>query len=451
VHTLWIYLKPGDNLPRRIIAMGYDYGILGLVMMTSGEMTLPLFPALVWVTVGNGIRFGRQTLFIAVGIALTVLSLVWINNPYWRAHPFLAAALLITVAIIPIYAFSLLARIRAANDAAEEASFAKSRFLAQASHDLRHPLHALNLLSTQLAQTGLSAQQHDLVRKIDLSAHTATGMLNAFLDVSIIETGRLRVRMTRVDVGQLLSELRAVYSLSAASAGVTIRMPRTQVWIDADAAILRTILQNLISNVIKHAPESQLVIGVRRRSGAVWVEVHDNGPGFGAVPNPDDSSAQGTPPSTGIGLSIVSDLAQLSGLEFVLEMQSGCGTSARLGPFAKADPITHADAAEPVRALTGVRVFLDQLEAVDAAALADSLHKWGCDVVMEIDTPAASYVLVSAKPDTGLHSQAMAIIQLGDTHGLRFDAKMPHFQLSEPVQPAELRSILMAIKSSKAR
>jgi hypothetical protein len=129
----WTFLRPGTYPIRRLLGTFFDYGMLGSFMMTGGEAVYPLFAAIVWVAVGNGIRFGKQALINALIIAVFTLVFVWQFSPYWNSRPYLVITLIITVVIIPIYAFSLLSQVRLATQAVATANFKKSQFLAQAS------------------------------------------------------------------------------------------------------------------------------------------------------------------------------------------------------------------------------------------------------------------------------------------------------------------------------
>ena len=91
---------------------------------------------------GVEVILGLSGMFLAL-ICLLALAQF---SPYWRSHPYLAITLVIATLVVPAYVNTLLAQSRRANEAEHAANQAKSQFLAQASHDLRQPIHAMGLL-----------------------------------------------------------------------------------------------------------------------------------------------------------------------------------------------------------------------------------------------------------------------------------------------------------------
>lgn len=128
---------PGHYPWRRVLGIVHDYTGTCFGLVLGGESALPLYAVMVWVNLGNGMRFGTRYLAIATVLALTALLVVYRLNPYWQANPYMVLMLLTTSTVIPFYAHLLLERTRQASERAMAATQEKSRFLAQASHDLR--------------------------------------------------------------------------------------------------------------------------------------------------------------------------------------------------------------------------------------------------------------------------------------------------------------------------
>ncbi|MDT3723289.1 hybrid sensor histidine kinase/response regulator, partial [Pseudomonas oryzihabitans] len=141
---LWRHIKrrPGIRHWRRLLAMSFDYGSLTYSMFLAGEQLLALHGVILWITVGNGLRYGRGYLLLATALALGSLALVVPFTPFLLRHPAVPLALLITTVIVPGYIYYLLEQLQRALRETEVAQRAKARFLAQASHDLRQPIHA---------------------------------------------------------------------------------------------------------------------------------------------------------------------------------------------------------------------------------------------------------------------------------------------------------------------
>ncbi|KLB47831.1 hypothetical protein XEUV315_24430, partial [Xanthomonas euvesicatoria] len=79
-------------------------------------------------------------LVAATAMALCSIAVTTAFNPFWRVNPFMVTALVVTAIVVPAYILMLLSRLRRAYAAEQEANLSKSRFLAQASHDLRQPI-----------------------------------------------------------------------------------------------------------------------------------------------------------------------------------------------------------------------------------------------------------------------------------------------------------------------
>ncbi|MGL4314153.1 MAG: sensor histidine kinase, partial [Sphingomonas sp.] len=278
--VLHIYRRPGHRDWRRQMALIADNFAIGVLLMTGAEAMLPAFAGLLWVTVGFGMRYGPRYLLLSIAAALVTCFVVTALNPWWRDHPAIPATLIFTILVTPTYAFFLHARLRSAQLATEAASLAKSRFLAQVSHDLRQPLHAMGLMSAGIVDAETPEVRRDLAARIDRSVHDARELLQTFLDRSIIETGRLKATPRPFSLGALLRELEQANRAAAAWDGTRLRFVFTSAWVDADRAFVRTMVQNLIANALRVSRGRSVLVGCRRQGKGLAVTVVDTGPGI---------------------------------------------------------------------------------------------------------------------------------------------------------------------------
>lgn len=109
---------PGHFFLRRLFAMTLDYASLAFALIVGGEGTLPVYAALLWVTLGNGMRFGSRYLALATVIALSTLVVIFLLTPFWRGQPYLFLTLIVTTIVVPAYAHILLTRTRIASEEA---------------------------------------------------------------------------------------------------------------------------------------------------------------------------------------------------------------------------------------------------------------------------------------------------------------------------------------------
>src|SRR5262249_20322196 len=127
VHLL---MHPGVSVSRRVLAIVVDLGMLSWGMHVGDEITSLLYPMYLWTIFGNGFRFGMKSLFVSMMVAVAGFSVVVAITEYWRMHLHLAVGLLAGLIILPLYASTLIRKLSAARQQAEEASQAKTRFLA---------------------------------------------------------------------------------------------------------------------------------------------------------------------------------------------------------------------------------------------------------------------------------------------------------------------------------
>ncbi|WP_371914506.1 sensor histidine kinase, partial [Pseudomonas sp. NFACC25] len=182
---------PGHFFWRRLFAMAHDYTGIAFAMIVGGEGALPVYAALLWVTLGNGMRFGSRYLTAATLIALSMLVMIFMLTPFWRAQPYMFLMLIVTTIVVPAYAHILLKRTRIASEEAIAANQEKSRFLAQASHDLRQPIHSIGLFTACLRDANLGGEELRLVDNIDRSLHTVSQLFRSILDIYTLDNGKL--------------------------------------------------------------------------------------------------------------------------------------------------------------------------------------------------------------------------------------------------------------------
>ena len=130
-----IAIHPVKSVSRRLVGMVADLGATSYGMLATGPFGAPLYVVFLWVTFGNGFRYGVRYLYIATVFSAVGFGLVLYVSPYWSSLKVLGAGLLIGIIVLPIYVSALIKRLNDATMRAEEASRAKSRFLANVSHE----------------------------------------------------------------------------------------------------------------------------------------------------------------------------------------------------------------------------------------------------------------------------------------------------------------------------
>ncbi|MCB1908955.1 MAG: response regulator [Rhodocyclaceae bacterium] len=217
-----------------------------------------------------------------------------------------------------------------AKELAEAANRAKSAFLANMSHEIRTPLNAMFGMAHMLKREGLSESQHRHLQQLKDAGSHLLSVINAVLDLSKIEAGKLALEDGEVEVGRIVGEVAALIDDAARSKGLEVR---THVSggadrLRGDATRLRQALTNFATNAVKFTEHGSISIGARleaqpAKQVKVRFEVADTGIGiqttsverlFNAFEQADNSTTRRYG-GTGLGLAITRQLAQLMGGE----------------------------------------------------------------------------------------------------------------------------------------
>ncbi|PKL96037.1 MAG: hybrid sensor histidine kinase/response regulator [Gammaproteobacteria bacterium HGW-Gammaproteobacteria-8] len=369
-------------------------------------------------------------------------------------------------------------QLEQAKIAAEQASDAKTRFLAAVSHDLVQPLNAAQLMAHSLAGQVVSEDQRAALHKISGALNATEDLLEALLDISRLEAGGLRPRFSRFPLGELFEQLRGEFSLMAGARGLRLDCVATGVWVRSDPQMLRRILQNFLSNAVRYTRSGRVLMGVRRRADAVTIGVWDTGPGI-----PADSlqtifeefrrlDPDGSAPGLGLGLAIADRMARLLDHPIECRSEPGRGTffGLRVPRVAGTDESPMAGDAE--RALPEGRVLVIDNDAAMRHSLKTLLGQWGFEVedadddervVRDWSLPGPDLLMLDFHLDHGrtgidvlarlrkIGCQAPAILISAD-HGaaVREAAHLADCQLlHKPLRPLALRSVISRLMAQR--
>jgi signal transduction histidine kinase len=315
-------------------AASFTLALMGEAVIAHGYWVIPSLTGGIWLVLHLSIRFGSAFVTLAIIVVQTVIAVA--SAPVLsRIQASNDAVSVGTVAlIIPICILFYLRQVERRREALETASIRQARFIAQVGHDLGQPLNATRLLVASLNETPLSVDQRTMLDRISRSVDDTDGLFRSMLDVSMLDSDSISVRNDRIELGGLLGGLANENAAAAKRAGNTFRVVRSRYIVRSDRLLLGTMIQNLISNAIRHAPNSSVLIGVRLRNGQLSIEVHDTGPGIppDVLPHVFDEFFRGSQDGAGagLGLSIVHRLAGILGAEVNLASRPGRGTVASI-------------------------------------------------------------------------------------------------------------------------
>ncbi len=405
---------PGVSRTRRVVNILNDLGLFSWGLHACGEAGAALFPIYLWVILGNGFRFGRRYLALAAGVAVAGFSTMVAFTPFWRDNPSFTIGILAGLICIPAYVSGLIERLWEAKRQAEEASRAKSLFLASVSHELRTPLNAIIGVSDLLAETPTEGERRDMIAIVRRSANSLLRLIDTLLDFSRVDSGRIAARSETVDLAAALRDVRDLAGVQAWARGVrvavhvTARTPRRVV---TDDRHLMEILTNLVGNAVKFTETGHVVVAldvvpIDEHSARLRGRVCDTGIGIRPEDQEKifetftqaDETIMDRFGGTGLGLAIVRQLAILHGGDVTVSSRPGLGSTfafdlvvARAAPELEVcEPPAHVVLlARPGLAVVGPATvdLADDLAAVEAR-IADRRRAGDLRPVVAVDAGA---------------------------------------------------------------
>jgi signal transduction histidine kinase len=304
--------------------------------------------------------------------------------------------------------------LKQAKQQADLANQSKTRFLAAASHDLRQPLNSALLFLESINDETLLEADRNLVRRSRLALAALNNLLGTLLDVARLDAGDIEANVVDFPMAALLERLGPEFQAVARAAGIELRFRPSEVWVRTDAHLLETVLRNLISNAIRYTPRGGVLIGCRRRAQGLMICVYDTGVGIESAHLEAIFDAYYQVPSEtrrnnagiGLGLSIVSRIANLLSLERVVRSEPARGSLfAVVVPYGSvSEEATHGAWHGVALGARRCRPFLvvvidDNEDAL--VGMSAVLEKWGCKAVTATAATDAVVQLISAdlEPD----------------------------------------------------
>jgi PAS domain S-box-containing protein len=257
---------------------------------------------------------------------------------------------------------------KSAEREAMNASEAKSRFIANMSHEMRTPMNVIvGLTDLMLEEPDVSGNVKETLKKINTAGNTLMGLINDVLDISKIEAGKLDLKPVKYDVASLLNDIITLNMIRVENKPISFRLD-----IDKDLPCIlfgddlrvKQIMNNLLSNAFKYTKKGTVTMGVSCQSEVVpfmetitpsaadspketlslldplvvSIYVHDTGIGIRKEDisklftdyNQVDTRANRQIEGTGLGLSITKRLAEMMGGDISVESEYGKGTTFRV-------------------------------------------------------------------------------------------------------------------------
>ena len=302
--------------------------------------------------------------------------------------------------------------LRTKMDQAEQATLAKSRFLAAATHDLRQPAHALGMFVARLRQLTHNTQAMQVLGNLEASVQSMQELLDALLDISRFNANAVLVQVQPFALNDLFDKLRSAMGSTARDKGLRLRVRPTGVWLLTDAGQLHRILLNLVGNAMAYTPRGTVLVSCRPLAGGslARIQVWDSGIGIAPehhaavfkdyfqVDNPARSNSKGL----GLGLHIVDLTARLLGLSVQLRSNLGCGSrftiDVPLAPSATVAPVRLPPEPLPLPFPLGLVALVLEDDRLSREAVVSLLNGWGFEVRSADSLPVALQLIEDHGP-----------------------------------------------------
>ena len=282
--------------------------------------------------------------------------------------------------------------LQIAKSEAEQANLSKTRFLAAASHDLLQPLNAARLFVSALADLDHSKPNRGLINNIEVSLSAVEDLLAALLDISKLDAGAVLPELVDFPITSLLGPLVTEHQALAEDRGLALRHVSSRAVVHSDIRLLRSIIQNFLSNAIRYTRWGRILLGCRRCGTGLRIEIWDTGAGIPADKFDEIfeefrqlDTAGGHDRGIGLGLAIVKRAAKTLDLPIAVRSLVGKGSV-----FSVTVPIGHKRPAAVHRSATRrpFGQFADPVLLVidDQRSILDGMRAmlggWGCTALV---------------------------------------------------------------------
>ncbi|MBF8258772.1 MAG: histidine kinase [Actinobacteria bacterium] len=337
------YIQPGKSTLRRMSGLTLDTAIVCYGMYLTGLPGSPLVLVLYWNMFGYSFRYGKNYLFFGMALCLVCFGATIWYSPFWNSVWELGVGLLLGMLAIPaMFVGVMIGKVTKAMEKSEIANRAKSRFVANMSHEMRTPLNGILGTVELFAGTRMDPEQQEYVKTVRASAAALLSLVNDVLDFSKIEEGKVSIQPEDMDLHAFIKTTASIMARQVKAKGLTFRVmvsSSVPFLVHGDLSRIRQVLTNLLSNAAKFTERGEVALRVLKEAEdedtvTVRFEVADTGIGmtkeargliFERFTQADDSITRRFG-GTGLGTTISKELVELMGGDIGVESELGKGS-----------------------------------------------------------------------------------------------------------------------------
>ena len=259
-----IFRRPESNI-RRYITLVFDFTCTTYAIFLTGSGSSEFILIYIWLYIAYGTRYGLNFLVAAVILVLFEYNYVLLLEHAWSSNPLGCSAQFFVLITMPLYLHSMLRQLREAKKAAEQATRAKSSFLATMSHEIRTPMSGIIGTAHLLQKTNQNKEQIEYTEALLDASKSLHALIDDILDFSKIEANKLQLQHCTFDLHHTINEVIAVLSPNAEDQSLDFIVyidPNLPSFVIGDSQRIRQILFNLIGNAIKFTSKGEVTLRV---------------------------------------------------------------------------------------------------------------------------------------------------------------------------------------------
>lgn len=343
IACFWLYIKPPRFylLPYSFAFLSGSLSVVWVIWLAHSQGVLLPYEGLMITMMYGFVMMGLPVRWACGLNAITLVAYIltdslyfldittYINNVMFLTSMYLAG--LVSAAILSHTQRNQFLHQELLNLSEERAKLdlkAKNKYLAVASHDLRQPLQAINMMAEQLCSE--DTKESDRLLKLRSAATSLTNMFDQLLDSSRVNLDLIRIENEPVRLSILLDQIMSAYTVTYKNHNIDLNYQRIDECVYGDYSAIQRIINNLLQNALVHSQATCVEVYALKDGEFLTIVIKDDGCGISEMDRSiafeefTKLNANSKDQGLGVGLSIVKKLVKAQGFDLQLRSESGC-------------------------------------------------------------------------------------------------------------------------------